>query len=181
MSRATTADRPFALDHPEPRLATEADVVGRRIGALLIDALVVFAVFYAGVRIVGGDPGVGTPAVVTGFLLWFVFNVFGFMPLLILYGASPVWYLAAVAIWAAYGAVAEALFGQTPGKWAFDLVVVEERGAPVSVRAAAVRNLLRVVDGLFFYGLGLFVLAVSSRRQRVGDLAAGTVVVRRDG
>lgn len=169
----------FARTHPESQFGTETDVVGRRMGAFFVDSVVVFAVFYAGIRVFGNDPGVGTPAVVLGFFLWFVFSVFGFTPLLVLYGFSPRWYFTAVAIWAVYGTVAEGAFGQTPGKRFFDIVVTNEEGEPCSVRAAGTRNLLRVVDGLFFYGLGLMVLAVTTRRQRLGDLLADTVVVRR--
>jgi uncharacterized RDD family membrane protein YckC len=47
------------------------------------------------------------------------------------------------------------------------------------VRQAVVRNLLRVVDGLpFLYLVGIITIAASKRDQRVGDMAAGTIVVR---
>jgi uncharacterized RDD family membrane protein YckC len=69
--------------------------------------------------------------------------------------------------------------GQTIGKRMFGLRVIAEDGAPAGFTAVLVRNLVRVVDFLpGFYGLGLLMVVVSSRSQRLGDLAAGTFVVR---
>lgn len=172
---AAARTSPFA--HPAPQAATEDDAVGRRIGATLVDALVVFAAFYAGIRILGGQPTVGTPETVAGFFFWFVFSVLGFAPLLVLHGFSPVWFLAAAAVWAGYAAALEGLFGQTVGKRLFGVVVVTEGGDACTFRAAVLRNAGRVVDALFFYGVGLLVLAVTERRQRFGDLVGRTVVV----
>jgi uncharacterized RDD family membrane protein YckC len=69
--------------------------------------------------------------------------------------------------------------GQTLGKRMFGLRVIADDGAPAGFTAVLVRNLVRVVDFLpGFYGLGLLAIVVSSRSQRLGDLAAGTFVVR---
>jgi len=69
--------------------------------------------------------------------------------------------------------------GQTIGKRIFGLRVIAEDGAPAGFTAVLVRNLLRMVDFLpGFYGFGLLAIVVSSRSQRLGDLAAGTFVVR---
>jgi uncharacterized RDD family membrane protein YckC len=69
--------------------------------------------------------------------------------------------------------------GQTIGKRIFGLRVIADDGAPAGFTAVLVRNLLRVVDFLpGFYGVGLIAIVVSSRSQRLGDLAAGTFVVR---
>ncbi|QLG29370.1 RDD family protein [Halorarum halophilum] len=69
--------------------------------------------------------------------------------------------------------------GQTLGKKALGLVVVTEEGGAPDVAAAAIRNLLRFVDWLpAFYLLGAIVVAISDRDQRLGDLAADTLVVR---
>lgn len=71
--------------------------------------------------------------------------------------------------------------GQTPGKRAMGLRVVTDEGAPPGLVACAVRNLLRPVDFLpGFYGLGAFAIFLSRRARRLGDLAAGTVVIRED-
>lgn len=70
--------------------------------------------------------------------------------------------------------------GQTPGKRWLKLRVIRQDGRPVTFWEAAVRNLLRSVDmmPLPFYSVGLLSVFVSSRDQRVGDMVAGTVVVR---
>lgn len=69
--------------------------------------------------------------------------------------------------------------GQTLGKRVFGLRVINEDGSPARFVAVLVRNLVRVVDFLpGFYGFGLLAIVLSSRSQRLGDLAAGTFVVR---
>ncbi len=69
--------------------------------------------------------------------------------------------------------------GRTPGKRALGLRVVRSNGAPVDPLDALLRNLLRGVDFLpFAYGLGLASMIVGTRFQRLGDLAADTVVIR---
>lgn len=71
--------------------------------------------------------------------------------------------------------------GATPGKKALGLIVLHDDGSPVSWPAALTRNLLRVVDFLpVFYGVGLLAMLVDRDFKRLGDLAAGTVVVYRD-
>jgi uncharacterized RDD family membrane protein YckC len=68
--------------------------------------------------------------------------------------------------------------GQSPGKKHVKIRVVKAQGGPVTFVDVAVRNLLRAVDFLpFLYGLGGLVMFVTKRAQRLGDLAAGTVVV----
>jgi uncharacterized RDD family membrane protein YckC len=69
--------------------------------------------------------------------------------------------------------------GRSVGKWLVGLRVVGGGGAALSTRASVVRNLLRLVDELpASYLLGFVVMLASKRRQRLGDLAAGTVVRR---
>jgi uncharacterized RDD family membrane protein YckC len=68
--------------------------------------------------------------------------------------------------------------GQTVGKKLMKLRVVRADGRPAGMREIAVRTVLRVVDGIGGYIVGLIVmLATGQRRQRLGDLAAGTIVV----
>lgn len=68
--------------------------------------------------------------------------------------------------------------GATPGKRSIGLAVVELSGLPVGMQASLVRNLLRTVDVLpIGYGVGLASLLLTRHFQRLGDLAAGTVVV----
>lgn len=69
--------------------------------------------------------------------------------------------------------------GRTPGKRASRVRVVMADGSPVTFTAALVRSLLRIVDFLpTLYGLGAIMVFVTSKNQRLGDLAAGTIVVR---
>jgi uncharacterized RDD family membrane protein YckC len=73
--------------------------------------------------------------------------------------------------------------GRTPGKRAAGLRVVRSGGQPVGFWASAIRNVLRLVDFLpSLYLVGTISIVVSRHNQRLGDLAAGTLVVReRDG
>jgi uncharacterized RDD family membrane protein YckC len=70
--------------------------------------------------------------------------------------------------------------GQTPGKRWLKLRVIREDGRPVTFWEAAVRNLLRSFDMMPFpfYSIGLISVFISTSDQRVGDMVAGTVVVR---
>jgi uncharacterized RDD family membrane protein YckC len=69
--------------------------------------------------------------------------------------------------------------GRTPGKRATHLRVVRGGGQPVGFWPSLVRNLLRLIDILpSIYMLGMVLILVSSRNQRLGDVVAGTVVVR---
>jgi uncharacterized RDD family membrane protein YckC len=69
--------------------------------------------------------------------------------------------------------------GQTPGKRVLRLRAVDVRGGPLSVGQALVRNLFRIVDFLpAYYLVGAVSVFVTRRNQRLGDLAAGTIVVR---
>jgi len=68
--------------------------------------------------------------------------------------------------------------GQTPGKRALGLRVVRADGAPVGPAESLVRNLLRALEVPFGYAPGVLAVALSPRRQRLGDVVAGTLVVR---
>lgn len=68
--------------------------------------------------------------------------------------------------------------GQTPGKRAMGLMVLNDDGTPVRWPGALTRNLLRAADFLpVLYGLGLVAMLMNRDFKRLGDLAAGTVVV----
>src|SRR5947208_13997711 len=69
--------------------------------------------------------------------------------------------------------------GQTVGKKVFRLRAVGDRGEPMTFVQAGIRNVVRIVDFLpYAYGVGLVVLFVNGRGKRLGDLAAGTTVVK---
>ena len=85
-------------------------------------------------------------------------------------------------IWGYYPVIETLWGGQTLGKHVFGLRVVGDRGEPITWVQALVRNLVRLVDFLpGLYGIGLVVLFMNGRGKRLGDLAAGTVVVREKG
>jgi uncharacterized RDD family membrane protein YckC len=68
--------------------------------------------------------------------------------------------------------------GATPGKKALRLVVLHDDGTPVRWPAALARNLLRAIDFLpLFYCIGLVAMVTNREFKRLGDLAAGTIVV----
>src|SRR5438132_4825768 len=69
--------------------------------------------------------------------------------------------------------------GQTIGKKVFRLRAVGDRGEPMTFFQAGIRNVVRIVDFLpYGYGVGLVVLFVNGKGKRLGDLAAGTIVVK---
>jgi RDD family len=69
--------------------------------------------------------------------------------------------------------------GRTPGKRWNGLRVVRMGGEPIGFLASAIRNVLRVVDWLpFGYLVGVAAVLVTARNQRVGDVVAGTLVIR---
>jgi uncharacterized RDD family membrane protein YckC len=79
-----------------------------------------------------------------------------------------------------YGAFCEGVFnGQTLGKRALGLRVISELGVPITGAQAVLRNLVGAVDGLlpFFFLLGLASMMLTRKFQRLGDLAAGTMVI----
>lgn len=80
--------------------------------------------------------------------------------------------------WGYFVAFELAWEGQTPGKRALGLRVVDETGGRAAFTKLVIRNLLRVIDFLpMFYGSGILVMLSTGRGQRIGDLAAGTLVV----
>ncbi|HSM93777.1 MAG TPA: RDD family protein [Anaeromyxobacteraceae bacterium] len=68
--------------------------------------------------------------------------------------------------------------GRTPGKRAMGLRVVRIDGGPVGLAESLGRNLLRAVELPLGYAPGILMVALGPRRQRAGDLVAGTLVVR---
>ncbi|MBV8674342.1 MAG: RDD family protein [Acidobacteriaceae bacterium] len=68
--------------------------------------------------------------------------------------------------------------GQTPGKKLFKIRVIQDSGHQITFFEAMIRNLIRVVDMLpSFYLVGVIAMACNQRHKRLGDLAAGTLVV----
>lgn len=82
-------------------------------------------------------------------------------------------------IYYGYFAIFEALWsGQTPGKRRIGLRVIGISGRPITVYEAILRNVVRIADQLpGFYAIGILSVFLSAKHQRLGDLAAATVVV----
>jgi uncharacterized RDD family membrane protein YckC len=100
-------------------------------------------------------------------------------------GTSAAWSMSPVgtglyAVFAiAYYVVMEAVAGRTVGKMITGIRVVDEAtGSTPSWGQAAIRTLLRIVDGFFGYLVGFVVVLTNDRRKRVGDMGAKTLVVR---
>jgi uncharacterized RDD family membrane protein YckC len=91
-------------------------------------------------------------------------------------GVAALGYLSAVA----YFVTCEMLMnGQSPGKRLAGLRVVRLDGTPIRFLDSALRNILRGVDMIpFLYTVGLVAIFLSPRSQRLGDMAAGTLVIK---
>jgi uncharacterized RDD family membrane protein YckC len=83
-------------------------------------------------------------------------------------------------LWMAYGVFFEVRWnGQTPGKSVARIRAMKTSGAALDFTAAGIRNLLTVVYAIpVFYVIDAILILVTARSQRLGDLAAGTVVIR---
>jgi len=69
--------------------------------------------------------------------------------------------------------------GRTPGKRVARIRVIERSGRPIGLFESMARNFIRYVDQIpFFYAIGAIAIFVTKDHQRLGDLAAGTLVVR---
>lgn len=94
------------------------------------------------------------------------------------YEAFAVW-IPAMAFYALYPFVFEIAWrGRTPGKRLAGIRVVDQGGRPASASQIIVRNLFRLLDSApLLYGIGLLTMLLHPRHQRLGDLAAGAVLV----
>lgn len=138
--------------YPAPQMGTEGDVIGKRLLAFLLDTVIMSVL--AGVLV-----GIGFAM---GDTIGILFT------------------LLATAVLLGYKFVLEGLYGHTPGKYILGLVVVKSDGSNISIGSSLIRNLLLIVDNLpTAYLVGLALIFFTDKNQRVGDLAADTVVVAR--
>jgi len=165
---ATTAlagSSPPAAEESSPPGAEQSsppgadDLLGWRIAAALIDLAVL-----AGVAVILSAATGQISSSSTSFVI----------------SLNTGWTLVFLAIALAYYFVLEAWAGQTVGKLLFDLRVRTAAGETPSIRAIALRTLLRIVDWLpVLYLVGFIsMLATGTRRERIGDLAAHTAMAR---
>ena len=133
--------------------AMEPVGVGRRAVAILIDSILLFIAGYAIAAASGQSTSDGFHIEGGPFFLW-------------------------LAISLAYYIAMEARVGGTLGKLAMGLKVVRQDGKALDLQASVVRNVMRLVDGLFFYLVAALVVWFSKGRQRLGDMAAHTIVIK---
>jgi uncharacterized RDD family membrane protein YckC len=145
-----------------PFVSTHEDVhvTGRRILATIVDGLIFGGLYAVMVLLFGSISSVG-------FADW---N--GSLPVLptLLYGVIVVLYYILL----------EGYLGQTVGKMLLGIKVVrEDNGEVPGLGGATIRTLLRIVDGLFSYLVAFISVLISGKNQRLGDMAAHTLVVRK--
>lgn len=71
--------------------------------------------------------------------------------------------------------------GRTPGKWLVKIRVIQRTGRGIGLFEAMTRNLLRIVDQFpGIYAVGVISVFVTRQHQRLGDLAAGTLVIHEE-
>lgn len=146
--------------------------IGTRFLAFLVDKLIQVGIILASVHVV--------------LLLMFLSGYTGIVPDIVsmFTNLARQWIIAAAILF--YGVVIIGYFilfeyfwsGSTPGKRWLDIRVIRKDGRPITFADAAVRNILRAVDILGeIYPIGLVVMFFDSLNRRLGDLAAGTLVV----
>lgn len=128
--------------------------VGKRFVAVLIDGMVLFFIGYLIAMMTGQTTGAGFSLTGAPAFLWFLIVL-------------------------AYYVVMEKMYGATVGKMALGMKVLKTDGTPLEWNDSLIRNLLRIVDALFFYLLGAILIWTSPLRQRLGDRVAKTVVVKK--
>jgi len=146
--------------------------IGTRLLAYLVDRLIQAGLIFALLLVVGLLLYVGGKLFAVSDLLQGLQQALGQWTLalaILLYGVISIGYFILFEyIWS----------GSTPGKKSQNIRVIRSDGAPISFLEAAVRNILRVVDILAdVYPLGLVVMFIDRRNRRLGDMAAGTLVV----
>jgi uncharacterized membrane protein SpoIIM required for sporulation/uncharacterized RDD family membrane protein YckC len=166
----STLDISVDVETPEQiALSYSVAGIGSRGAAALLDALICFgvlALFFIVVLLAANYSGVkamrkGRPD--SGTWLLVVYTIIQFI---ITWG----YYVLFEGIWD----------GQTPGKRIMKLRVVRDGGFSVTFAASAIRNLIRAVDALGFYLVGIVVTLTNSSRKRLGDLVAGTFVIKEE-
>jgi uncharacterized RDD family membrane protein YckC len=156
-----TAPEKLTIETPE-QIALEYALasIGSRFLAVAVDTLI-----QSGLLLVLGLVAIGVLAM-TGF------------------SSASAWVLAplvlgAFLVYYGYFAAFEILWqGQTPGKRTVGLRVMDRSGRPITAYQSLLRNLVRIVDQMpGLYGVGILSVFITAHHQRLGDLAASTVVV----
>jgi uncharacterized RDD family membrane protein YckC len=164
----TLPDEAWRIDTPE-NVAFDYAVagIGSRFLAAIVDSLLILvlqAVVNVTMLLLAGLLGASSAGMGTGPLGW-LFAVLGLVSFVLLWG----YYVFFEILWN----------GQSPGKRWVGLRVIRIDGTPITASESVIRNLVRLVDFLpVYYGIGVVTMFVNDRARRLGDLAAGTIVVR---
>ena len=128
-----------------------------------------------GSRFISGSADLAVQAILTAVLLIVCLVIGGGGAALVIVAI-----LGSFVIWLFYPILFEVLAqGRTPGKRLCHLRVLRTDGSPVDLQASAIRNLIRLLDGpLMLYLPTVIGIVITTKDQRPGDIAAGTVVVR---
>jgi uncharacterized RDD family membrane protein YckC len=162
--------REFVVTTPENVEITHSLAgIGSRCIALILDHLLQGAAFFAFLFLlalaVGGMDewaGIWNDTLNLSGWAWAAMIVFGF---LVFWG----YFILFETIWN----------GQTPGKRFVKIRVVKDDGRPIDFFASAIRNVVRILDMMpGVYAVGFFTMFISPAWKRVGDYAAGTLVVK---
>jgi uncharacterized RDD family membrane protein YckC len=160
-------DQFLNIDTPENVIfGYEVAGIGSRFLAAMIDsiliAIAVVIINFTGL-VISSFLGLGEETIAPSIVL----AVLGFVSFLAFWG----YYILFEIVWN----------GQSPGKRWQRLRVLRVDGTPITVRDSIIRNLVRIIDFLpIFYGLGLIAMFVNRRDRRLGDFAAGTLVVHEE-
>jgi uncharacterized RDD family membrane protein YckC len=142
-----------------PPVALEVHVTGRRVLATIVDAII-FSIFYWLVAMLLGSTSAegGSIALSLGALgsLIYIVGIF------------------------AYYLFMEGYLGQTVGKMLLGIKVVRgDNGEVPGLGAAALRTVLRIIDGILFYAVAFVSVLATQKNRRLGDMVANTLVVRK--
>lgn len=164
----SASDEFLAIDTPENVVFSyEVAGIGSRFLAALIDSLLIafllalafltlFLLMVSGLGQSLGEAASSGPS-------WLL-AIFGLISFAILWG----YYILFELLWN----------GQSPGKRRLGLRVIRSDGTPIGPSEAVIRNLVRIVDFLpLYYGIGVVTMFLNDQARRLGDLAAGTLVV----
>jgi uncharacterized RDD family membrane protein YckC len=150
----------YTVDTPENiEFAYDVAGIGSRFLAAILDSLIIAAAQVLVIYLLG------LASQSLAFVESVLIAVGAVLSFLILWG----YYIVFELVWS----------GQSPGKRAIGLRVVREGGRPITFTSAAIRNVVRIVDFLpALYGIGVVVMFIDGRARRLGDFAAGTLVVK---
>ena len=174
MAEHPMLDQDYAIDTPESvTFAYEVAGIGNRFIAALIDTTILAAAL-----------------LLLNLLVFVALGLLGDLSIDMLLGDEPPSWLGGLVIalytllnfafyWGYYILFEWLWNGQTPGKRFVKIRVLRMDGNPAGFTEVLLRNLVRPVDFLpGGYGLGLLVMLLNEKSRRLGDFAAGTLVIR---